>query len=351
MSVSVKTALKPKVEPLAEPLISVVMPVRNASGTVKKALDSLFNQTLSRFELIVINDGSTDQTSQVLNSYADARLRIIDQAHQGIAKSLNHGIKAAKSGLIARMDADDISSPDRLLMQYEYLQKHPCTGVVGTQVKFEGNIEKQRGYFQYCQWINRLISSYELYVNRFVDAPLAHPTILFRKEIIEKHGYYDESDLPEDYELWLRWMDKGVRFAKVRKVLLTWCDSPGRLSRVHSNYSQEAFYKIKTKYLANWIFRKFPGKLPEIWIWGWGKAVFKKSSCLQSHGLKICGYIDLANASPTQQKRRVIHYMNIPPPGNRLILSYVADRVGKVKIYQFLVSRGYRAGVNFYMMA
>ena len=336
---------------MVKPLISVVMPVRNASGTVKRALDSIFNQKLSHFELIVINDGSTDETSQILNGYTDARLRVIHQAHQGIAKSLNKGIKAAKSGLIARMDSDDISSPDRLLMQYEYLQKHPSTGAVGTQVKFDGNIEKQRGYFLYCQWINTLISPHELYINRFVDAPLAHPTVLFRKEIIEKYGYYDESALPEDYELWLRWMEKGVRFAKVRKVLLTWRDSPERLSRVHSNYSQEAFYNIKTKYLVSWIFRKFSAKLPEIWIWGWGKTVFKKSCYLQSHGLKICGYIDLANAPPTQQKRRVIHYLNIPSPGNCLILSYVADRAGKAKIYQFLLSRGYQPGVNFYMMA
>ncbi|MCG8321992.1 MAG: glycosyltransferase [Cytophagales bacterium] len=334
-----------------KPLISVIMPVRNAAGTVKRALNSIIDQTFPHFELIVVNDGSVDNTTSLLNSYHDPRLTVIHQEHKGIAKSLNKAIRLAKSPLIARMDADDIASPQRLQLQHEYMQKHPGTGVVSCLVNFQGDVQRQKGYFLYCQWINRLISCHEIYINRFADAPLAHPTVLFRKAVVDRYGYYDESELPEDYELWLRWMEKGVRFSKVREELLTWTDSPNRLSRVHPNYSQEAFYKVKTKYLVNWICRKFPAKLPEIWIWGWGKAVFQKSSYLPYHGLPITGYIDLSVNPARQKKRRVIHYSAIPGPENTLILSYVGDRVGKTKIYQYLVSRGYVAGVSFYMMA
>ena len=333
------------------PLISVIMPVRNAAGTVKTAIDSIINQTFLHFELIIINDGSTDETSQILNGYTDPRLTVIHQEHTGIAKSLNKALKTAKSQLIARMDADDISSPDRLTIQYNYLHKHPDTGVVSSLVRFQGDMERQKGYFLYCQWINTLVSCREIYVNRFVDSPLAHPTVLFRKKIITDHGSYIESGLPEDYELWLRWMDKGVRFAKIKKELLTWFDSPGRLSRVHPNYSQEAFYSTKTQYLANWVFRKFPAKMPQIWIWGWGKKVFQKSSYLQAYGLSVKGYIDVSIRTAKQQKRNVIHYSEIPAPENTLILSYVGDRIGKIRISRFLVSKGYKAGVNFYMMA
>ena len=333
------------------PLISVIMPVRNAAGTVGAAIESITNQTFKRFELIIVNDGSTDETSQILNSHNDPRLMVIHQNHRGIAKSLNRAIGLARSPLIARMDADDVSSPERLKAQYLYLQKHPDTGVVGSLVTFKGDCDKRKGYFLYCQWVNTLVSSHDIYINRFVDSPLAHPTVLFRKEMIDNYGGYDESELPEDYELWLRWMEKGVRFAKVDKELLIWSDLPCRLSRTHSNYSREAFYKIKTRYLANWIYRKYQSKLPDIWIWGMGKAVFQKSSFLKDYGLNIKGYIDVATGAAIRKKRNVIHYSEIPDPVDVLILSYVGDRKGKSKIRQFLISRGYKAGVNFYMMA
>lgn len=334
-----------------KPLISVIMPVRNAAGTVGAAIDSITNQTFKRFELIVVNDGSTDETGHILNGYNDPRLTVIHQNHKGIAKSLNKAIQLARSPLIARMDADDVSSPERLKMQYLYLQKHPDTGVVSSLVRFKGDCDRHRGYFLYCRWVNTLVSAHDIYVNRFVDSPLAHPTVLFRKEMIDNYGGYDESELPEDYELWLRWMEKGVRFAKVDKELLTWSDLPNRLSRIHSNYSREAFYKIKTRYLANWIYRKYHAALPEIWIWGMGKAVFQKSSFLKDYGLNIKGYIEVAVGVAIRKKRNVIHYSKIPDPGDMLILSYVGDRKGKNKIRQFLISRGYQAGVNFYMMA
>ena len=334
-----------------ESLISVIMPVRNAAGTVKAAVDSITHQTFRHFELIIINDGSTDDTGQVLNSCTDPRLTIVHQSHQGIAKSLNKALHLAKAPFIARMDADDIAAPGRLAAQYQYLQKHQDTGIVSCLVTFKGDINNQKGYFLYCQWINTLLSNHEMYVNRFTDSPLAHPTVLFRKEIIDDHGCYDESRLPEDYELWLRWMDKGVRFGKVNKELLTWSDLPGRLSRVHVNYGQREFYKVKARYLAKWAEKKYRHKLPDIWVWGWGKAVFQKSSYLQEYGLAIKGYIDVSTSTATPKKRKVIHYLQLPGPENTLVLSYVGDRLGKRKIHEFLVSRGYEEGVNFYMMA
>ncbi|MDN5216709.1 glycosyltransferase family A protein [Fulvivirgaceae bacterium BMA12] len=348
--VFVKASLNANSQLLIRPLVSVIMPVKDAADTVKTAIDSIINQTFRHFEFIIVNDGSTDRTAHILNTYEDQRITIIHQDHSGIARSLNKAIKQSRSPFIARMDADDIASPDRLALQYQFLQDHPEIGVVSSLVKFAGNIEKQKGYFLYCEWINSLRSSREIYINRFVDSPIAHPTVMLRKEVMDKYGYYDESELPEDYELWLRLMHEGVKFSKIDRELLTWTDRTNRLSRTHSNYGKNAFYKIKSKYLICWIKKKFPDKLPKIWIWGWGKSVFQKSADLNDQ-LPISGYIDVSTPPVPSQKRTVIHYSDIPPQGNVLILSYVGDRLGKSGICQYLMARGYKAGIDFYMMA
>ena len=330
--------------------ISVIMPVKNAAATIKAAVNSILNQTFQHFELIIVNDGSTDHTGQLLNDYTDQRITVIHQDHSGIARSLNKAIKHTQCPLIARMDADDVAAPDRLARQYRYLREHPEIGVVSSLVKFGGDQVKQKGYFLYCEWINSLLSPREIYLNRFVDSPIAHPSIMLRKEIIDKYGHYNESELPEDYELWLRLMHEGVKFSKIDRELLTWTDSTDRLSRVHINYGKNAFYKIKNKYMIYWINRRFPGKLPKIWIWGWGKSVFQKSAALVAH-LPISGYIDVSARGGQSLKKNVIHYSDIPSPENTLILSYVGDRLGKSRIYQYLTMKGYSAGKDFYMMA
>ncbi|MHA1713815.1 MAG: glycosyltransferase, partial [Candidatus Ranarchaeia archaeon] len=123
-----------KVERGKPPKVSVIMSVYNAEKHVKKAIDSILSQTFRDFEFIIINDGSTDRTSEILKSYADPRLIVVNQANRGVTQSLNKAIGMARGQYIARMDADDISLPQRLEMQVEFLEEHPEVGLVGTSV-------------------------------------------------------------------------------------------------------------------------------------------------------------------------------------------------------------------------
>src|SRR6185436_16591977 len=103
-------------------------------------------------------------------------------------------------------------------------------GLVGCLVEFGGDRSASEGYALHVDWINALTTPDEIALNRFVESPLAHPSVMFRRELVEKHGGYRAGDFPEDYELWLRWMEAGARMGKVPRVLLTWQDGPGRLS-------------------------------------------------------------------------------------------------------------------------
>ena len=136
--------------------------------------------------------------------------------------------------------------------------------------------------------------------------------------------------------------------AKIREFLLDWHDSSNRLSRIHSNYSEEAFYRLKARYFAQWFFKTFPDNPPEIVVWGYGTTVKRKSSFLKQYGLTIRRYIDV---KANMMHDEVIHYREVKHLKGIFVLSYVADRQGKLEIMQYLASCGFQEGKDFYMMA
>ena len=273
--------------------VSVVLPVRNAASVLPAALHSIRHQTEPNWELIVIDDGSTDDTKQILATSAarDSRVRVFTTAPTGIVAALNLGLAQAWAPLIARMDADDISHPQRLEKQCEYLDLHPETGLVSCLVEFRAEGTSTGGYERHVTWLNSVVSPAEIRRQRFIESPLAHPSVMFRQSMVAKYGDYHEGDFPEDYELWLRWLDAGVVMAKIPDTLLTWSDRPGRLSRTDSRYSVEAFYRIKARYLANHLRRVSKGR--PVWIWGAGRVTRRRAEWLLREGVDGAGWIDI----------------------------------------------------------
>lgn len=333
---------------MAKSLVSVILPVHNAALTLSPAIESILSQTFKRFELIIVDDGSSDRTMKIIRSYRSPKIRVIQQEHQGIATALNHGLQLADGKYIARMDADDRSREDRLEKQVEFLDEWENIGVVSSLVRYQGDTAKNLGYALHVDWLNQLTAPEQIFLRRFQDSPIAHPSVMFRKSLVADHGGYQEGPYPEDYELWLRWMNGGVKMAKIREFMLDWYDSPNRLSRIHSNYSEEAFYNLKARYFTGWFFKTFPDNPPEIVIWGYGPTVKRKSSFLKQYGLTIRRYIDV---KANMRNNEVIHYRELQYSKDIFILSYVADRQGKLKILQYLASSGFQEGKDFYMMA
>jgi len=252
--------------------VSVIMPVYNAETTVLQALDSLRAQSFQSMETIVVNDGSTDGTLEILRGQPD--IKFIDHSHRGIAPALNDGLAAAKGDYIARMDADDLCHPERIEKQVSFLDAFPDLGIVGCRVAFGGDRDKQAGYSAHVDWINELIEPDDIALNRFVESPFAHPSVMFRRELFERFGAYRDGSFPEDYELWLRWMANGVKAGKVDEELVTWNDPPNRLSRTDERYSIDAFYKTKAEYLFKWLEKNNPHH-PNVIIWGAGRVTRK----------------------------------------------------------------------------
>ena len=217
------------------PKISVILPVYNAQSYLQESIESILNQSFEDFELIMINDGSTDGSLSIMESYTDQRIRIINQSNAGLPISLNRAIAQARGQYLARQDADDISLPERFAKQVAYLDTNPQCALLGTwaQILVE-NTPTDRSLSH--PHLNSDIQLKLLFFNCFV-----HSSVMIRKRALETSGLYPEDPEkfpPEDYDLWLR-IAKHWDVANLPEILLQYRELPNSISRSKLNMMQE----------------------------------------------------------------------------------------------------------------
>ena len=199
------------------PLISVILPVYNAEKYLRESIDSILNQTYTNFQLIIINDGSTDDSENIILSYDDSRISYIKKKNSGISETLVQGIQLSKGKYIARMDADDIAFPTRFLKQVSFLEKNKEYILVGSAVHYINDKGKFVG-----RSIPYMSDSSIKYNLRF-GSVIAHPSVMFLKEAyLKTNGYNKEiKGMFEDYLLWLE-MSKHGKFYNFHSPLISY---------------------------------------------------------------------------------------------------------------------------------
>jgi glycosyltransferase involved in cell wall biosynthesis len=241
------------------------MPVWNAEETLQAALRSVAAQSFREWELLAVNDGSTDGSLGILDDARakDRRIRILSGAHVGHVEALRSAAAMAEGQILARMDADDVMHPRRLLLQLTRLDSPPHVDLVASRVRLLGRTGE--GMRRYVDWQNRLLTHSDIEANLFVESPLAHPSVMMRRDIFERSGGYHDPGWAEDYDLWHRMRERGARFEKLPKTLLSWRDGERRLTRTHGMYSEKNFYRAKLHY-----FRRHPLCASPVIVWGAG---------------------------------------------------------------------------------
>lgn len=205
--------------------ITVLMPVYNCEKYLRESIESILNQTFNDFELIVINDCSTDQSREIIKSYDDERIVLIENdKNLGISESLNKGLAIAKGKYIARMDGDDISFKNRLVKQYEFMEKNKDIGLCGTHVEV---FNKSNSRIHRCP-----IENEEIRVLQIFNSAFAHPTVMIRNRILKKYNlkydsYYDGM---EDYHLWIK-ISEVSKVANLNDVLLKYRDHDNQVTK------------------------------------------------------------------------------------------------------------------------
>lgn len=339
----------------SQPNISVIMPCYNASSTVTRAVASIRGQTRTDWELIVVDDGSTDDSADQVEILVqnDPRIRLVRCAHRGVVAASNHGFSLSRAApLIARMDADDVSHPTRLAQQSQALANDAGLGAVSCLARFAGNQQTAGGYAHHVRWANRQVSVDDIALNRFIDLPVPHPTLMYRREVVEKRGGYREGDFPEDYEMFLRWLAGGVRVGKVNETLYDWHDPPSRLSRNDQRYAMAAFHQCKAPYLAQAIDESGCARR-ELWIAGAGRPARKCATPLEQAWKPASGFVDVdpRKIGRLIHGRPVVAMSALPPADQAVIVSYVGTRGAGDRIRAALIASGRAEGTDFWIAA
>ncbi|HHH48536.1 MAG TPA: glycosyltransferase [Gammaproteobacteria bacterium] len=332
------------------PPVSILLPFRDAHETLAECLDSIAVQTLADYELLAIDDGSRDASATLVAQRAerDTRIRLIRQPPLGLVAALNRGLREARAPLIARMDADDRMHPERLAAQHAGLSAEPGLGLLATRVRPFPDARLQDGLREYIRWQNACCDPATIADEIYVESPFAHPSVMFRRRVVQAAGGYRAGDFPEDYDLWLRLARRGVRMAKLPRVLLDWRDSAGRLSRTDPRCSRQAFDRLRASYLAR--DPRLRGR--PLAFWGAGRKTRRRCKLLIERGFTPIAWVDI---DPRKIGNRLRGVPVVAPEwlardARPFVLSYVANHGAREDIASRLEAMGYERGVDYLMV-
>lgn len=232
------------------PKLSVILPVYNGGPFLIEAIESILSQTVADFELIIINDGSTDNSAEIIAGFHDPRIRVITQANQGLRGALNVGIANSTGTFIARMDQDDISLPERFEKQIKFLETHPDYILVGTTYAFMNEQDAITGIFP------ALLDDEDLKRELYTKSPFGHGTVMLRAAKLKNGGYKysQEAVHMEDYDLWLRFSAEG-KYANLPEILYLWRRSSTNTTTVHADIQQKNAHALRDRTLDNYDLR------------------------------------------------------------------------------------------------
>jgi glycosyltransferase involved in cell wall biosynthesis len=272
---------------------------------LRECIESLEAQSMRDFELLAVNDRSTDETGSILGAWAaaDDRVRYFEvsgkgrlengpgnaEPKDGLVEALNLAAAEASAPLLARMDGDDVAHPRRLELQCGFMDSRADLAACGSAVQLFPRSGLGDGYRRYEGWLNGLQEPESLDRDLFVECPIAHPAMMIRRSVVEGLGGYRDPGWPEDYDLVLRLHAAGMRAANLPQSLLRWRVRPGRHSLSSARYAPEAFRRCKVHFLAHAF---LPPSRPLV-VWGAGMVGKPLARELISQGREVVAFVDL----------------------------------------------------------
>ncbi len=352
---SIPLSIDPNLTPM-DPSISILLPVYNSASLLGDCFDSIESQTHRNYEVVAVDDGSTDGTSHLLKRRAgeDRRIRPYSFAeNRGVVAALNYGLKRCRGFWIARMDADDIMNPERLERQLDYMKRNPKVDILGCRISlFRREGVPTSGQLRYQDWSNSLITDERIKQEIFAESPIMHPTFFLRNEYFRTLNGYSDRPWAEDYDLLLKALLQKATFAKLPEVLLLKRDHPNRVARTDSRCKPKAMYRAKAFYFAKHF--RLQGR--RLLIVGNGPSARQLVEALQREGMKIDGFVqNRDNAKKGKNMGVPIHDISLQDADaffwrnrNAFFLLAVGDATGKATLEKILTGSGLRPGVHYY---
>ena len=259
------------------PLISILTPFKNTSAYLEECLDSIISQSYTNWELLIVDDHSTDGSYKLVEEYAvkDSRIKLFKNPGNGIIEGLRYGFNLSKGDYITRMDSDDIMHPDKLKFMYNDLQNHGRKHVALGLVKYFSDEGISEGYSRYETWINDLTKSGTNYSEIYKECVIPSPCWMVHRKDIMDCDAFNPNRYPEDYDLTFRFYKHQFKCIPSNQLLHFWRDYQSRTSRTHEHYAQNYFLDIKLHYFLE--LDHDPKRILTVWGAGMkGKTIAKK---------------------------------------------------------------------------
>lgn len=325
--------------------------MRDGARTLEAAARSVLDQTWPRLELWLVDDGSRDGTPELCARLAreDPRVRVLRTEGVGLPRALELGRARCAGELIARMDADDRSLPARLERSVAALEGDRSLWAVGTQVEiFREDRPVSPNMQAYARWLNGLTAPETLARERFIDAPLCHPSTTLRAEALERVGGWEDGPFAEDYQLWLKMIRAGGRLAAVPEVLFQWRDSDARLTRTDARYDGRRLVELKASFLAELV---APGE--RALVWGATPVGLRLMRGLARLGVTVAAVVEVDRRKIGQRIDgvEVIAAEALPGPGRLRLFAAVGAKGARAEIRAFAAARGWNEGQDFFCVA
>lgn len=326
------------------------MPVKNAGQYLEDCIVSIQSQTEINWELIAVNDDSTDNSEDILNwfSAVDERIQYAKNKDSGIIDALKCGYALSHGDLIHRMDADDLMVPEKLTLLKGKLLKQGKGTVVTGKVEYFAAEGVNEGYLNYQNWLNNLCETNSHWKELFKECVIASPNWLLYRSDFEKCGAFNSEVYPEDYGLVFRMYEVGLKVAAVDAITHLWRDHEERSSRNDENYAAYTFFEIKLRY---YLSLKYDSNRP-LMVWGAGKKGKDLAKKLQAQNIPFTWVSNNPNKHGKEIYDQLMEsFKSIATKDSPQIIITVALKNAKSEIIEFLEELNFEEGQDFFFFS
>ncbi len=329
--------------------VSIIMPVKNVAKYIEDCLASILNQSFEDWELVIVNDHSTDDTQDLINHFTsvDERIHCHQNEGNGIIPALQLALSHASGEFITRFDGDDIMPTDRLAVMVKALEASSPKTIVTGKVKYFSDHPISEGYQNYEHWLNERIDQNDHWDWVYRECVIASPNwMMFKKELIEIGGF-NELNYPEDYDLVFRWYLNDFIVKGLNQVTLHWREHSERTSRNSTHYNQEHFFRLKMRHFA-----QNTNNESNLVLWGTDTKGKLAATILDELEIEFM-WMDLTEEKKavTLFGHKILNYRQIENRVDfKLLLSVFPKARQKVKLERYLNDLGLQHGQDYYYL-
>ena len=329
--------------------VSIITPVKNGAQFLVECLDSIVNQTYQNWELLIVNDNSSDGTQSILEDYTkqDNRIIVLQNKGVGIIDALQTGYAKSTGEFITRMDADDIMTPNKLELLVGKLIENGKGYLATGFVKYFSETELGQGYFNYQEWLNGLSQTESNFNDIYKECVIPSPCWMVTREDFEASGGFNSKLYPEDYELTFRFYKQGLKVTTVKEIIHHWRDYATRTSRTDSNYADNYFIQLKLNYFLELDY----DNSRELELWGAGKKGKKVARFLIKQNIKFDWLSNNANKIGKEVYGVILKDSNsVLEKGTPQILIAVGSMDYNLEIKKALNSKDLKPNIDYFFL-